>query len=101
MTEVSPFHSKNHLHVYHACSSCRIGKRIQPSNKASGTGGLRLCLCCEKLLAQEGSQMLSQQDYRREMRAVPGCDRFVPWDFIDKGNLQAHFDQPHGSNVNR
>ena len=25
----------------------------------------------------------------------------VPWSYLDHGNLQAHYDQPHGSNVNR
>lgn len=39
---------------------------------------------------------------------APGADPdvdepvlFVPFVFLDHGNLQAHFDQPHGSNVNR
>jgi hypothetical protein len=56
MMEVSPFHSKNHLAVYHTCSRCGIAKKIHPSNRMSGTGGLRLCLRCEKLLAQRRSQ---------------------------------------------
>lgn len=25
----------------------------------------------------------------------------VPWSYLDHGNLQAHYDQPHGSNVNQ
>ena len=52
--EVSPFHSKNHLAVYHTCNRCGIGKKIHPRNRMSGTGGLRLCLRCDKLLAQQG-----------------------------------------------
>ena len=70
MIEVSPFHSKNHLDVHHTCSVCCIGKMIHPKNKASGSGGLRLCLRCEKLLAKERSQTLPPQDLRQE---VAGC----------------------------
>jgi hypothetical protein len=62
MIEVGPFHSKNHLSVYHASSRCRIGKKIHPRNRAFGTGGLRLCLRCEKLLAQERSQAQPVKD---------------------------------------
>lgn len=68
MREVSPFHSKNHRDVYHTCSKCRVGEKIHPRNKAFGTGGLRLCLRCEKLLAQERSQLLSQQDLWQALR---------------------------------
>ena len=65
MIEVGPFHSKNHLAVYHASNRCRIGKKIHPRNRAFGTGGLRLCLRCEKLLAQERSQAQSVREPRK------------------------------------
>lgn len=60
MMEVRPFHSKNHLAVYHTCSRCGIGKKIHTGNRVSGTGGLRLCLRCEKLLTQRRSQRVRQ-----------------------------------------
>lgn len=48
--KVNPFHSKEEgIEVYHNNNNCTEGDNIQPYNKVSGTGGLRLCDHCRRL----------------------------------------------------
>ncbi len=47
---VNPFHSKlEGTEVYHNNNKCTEGDNIQPENRISGTGGLRLCERCREL----------------------------------------------------
>ena len=54
MTKVSPFHSKKTPGVYHVSSKCTVGNKIEKENKASGTGGGRLCQICKRLQLMGG-----------------------------------------------
>ena len=52
--KVDPFHSDlPRTEVYHNNSECDLGNNIEPENKVSGTGGLRLCDDCKKLNEQD------------------------------------------------
>ena len=51
--KVSPFRSKKPgISVHHNNNKCMEGNNIEPYNKVSGTGGLRLCKRCKKLNAE-------------------------------------------------
>jgi hypothetical protein len=49
MAKVAPFHSKLDTEVYHNNDACTVGDNIEPSNKVSRTGGMRLCSQCATL----------------------------------------------------
>lgn len=51
---VEPFHSRKYPGVYHICPSCPEGDNIEKENRATGTGGGRLCERCEELIEQGG-----------------------------------------------
>ena len=51
--KVDPFYSNlPGTEVYHDNDECTEGDNIQPENRTSGTGGLRLCDRCRELNEQ-------------------------------------------------
>lgn len=54
MAEVRAWHTVSpgvppEYRVYHVCTGCGVGNRIESHNRRGGTGGLRMCSRCELL----------------------------------------------------
>ena len=54
MPKGAPFHSRQNPGVYHVCSKCPEGLKIQLGNRVSGTGDGKLCSKCKELQASGG-----------------------------------------------
>lgn len=52
MASVPPFYSSKTQDVFHICSNCPDGRKIDPEDRRSGTGGLQKCGECRQLSAK-------------------------------------------------
>lgn len=54
MAKVAPFHDSQNTGIYHVCSKCLEGLKIQLEHRRQGEGNRRLCDRCEELQASDG-----------------------------------------------
>jgi hypothetical protein len=52
MADTIPFYSAKNPDVFHICSNCSEGKKIDPADRRPGTGGLQKCGECRRLSAK-------------------------------------------------